>query len=98
MSWRVNSPLTVLYGRNDEAGTPSIANSKPQPAWRAIRQWLETMQLIAAASRVWLPRPAPVAAVLSPFKDAEHLALIDDSILTQTIITSRQSDGGITSS
>jgi hypothetical protein len=27
--WRVSSPLTVLYERNDEAGTPSIANSKP---------------------------------------------------------------------
>jgi hypothetical protein len=26
-------------------GSPSIANFKPQPAWRAIRQWLEAMQL-----------------------------------------------------
>ena len=32
-------------GRN----TPSIANFKPQAAWRSIRQWLDAMQLIAAA-------------------------------------------------
>jgi hypothetical protein len=39
----------VFYGRNKEAGTPSIANSNTQPAWKAIRQWLEAMKLIAAA-------------------------------------------------
>jgi hypothetical protein len=29
--------------------TPSIANFKPQPAWRSIRQWLEGMQLVRPA-------------------------------------------------
>jgi hypothetical protein len=29
--------------------TPSIANFNPQPAWKSIRQWLEAMQVIAAA-------------------------------------------------
>jgi hypothetical protein len=28
---------------------PSIANFKPQLAWKSIRQWLEKMQLILAA-------------------------------------------------
>jgi hypothetical protein len=41
------SPFTVA--ERGRFGTPSITNFKPQPAWRTIRQWLEAMQLIAAA-------------------------------------------------
>ena len=39
----------VRWGSSWDFGTPSIANSKPQPTWKSIRQWLEAMQLIAAA-------------------------------------------------
>jgi hypothetical protein len=37
---------TQIYGKY---GTPSIANLKPQPAWKSIRQWLDAMQQIYAA-------------------------------------------------
>ena len=62
-------------------GTPSIANSKPQPAWRAIRQWIEAMQLTNCCGMKSLaPKVGARCSVAITFKDAEHLALIDDSI------------------
>ena len=33
-----------------ELSTPSITNFKPRAAWRAVRDWLASMQLIQAAS------------------------------------------------
>lgn len=44
------APDTRITIREESAGngTSSIANFKPQPAWKGIRQWLESMQLIVA--------------------------------------------------
>ena len=47
----LHSYLSDSAGRQVLMGwyTPSIANFKPQLAWKSIRQWLEKMQLILAA-------------------------------------------------
>jgi hypothetical protein len=45
-TWKVGLPAVACRAK---VGTPSIANLKPQCAWKSIRQWLEAMQLIAAA-------------------------------------------------
>jgi hypothetical protein len=48
-AWSVTSILTAFTGGKNRTGTPLIANFKPRPDWRVIRQWLDAIQLIQAA-------------------------------------------------
>ena len=55
--WLLSSLNTVFYRTKKETVTPSIANSKPQPSWRSIRQWglMRCRQLLLHESftRAW---------------------------------------------
>jgi hypothetical protein len=46
LAWLANRSSVMTHA---SVGTPSITNCKPQLAWKSIHQWLEAMQVIAAA-------------------------------------------------